>query len=172
MSWPQPNRGPCRERKGVGCVLMCVCVCVRATVCVCGERERERWRLTSALSSNRHHPQGENLALKDQNLNHHHHLQPFSYHLTYCHHHFLTPCYNNSIKIQNHIKCYLWHHQQSGAVGACWAHNPEVDGSKPSSAKNFFFFFSPYLFSLSSLFIFSFSDFCLGATMYNRKENK
>ena len=28
--------------------------------------------------------------------------------------------------------------QQSGAVGACWAHNPEVDGSKPSSA-NFFF---------------------------------
>ena len=29
--------------------------------------------------------------------------------------------------------------QQSGAVGACWAHNPEVDGSKPSSA-NFFFF--------------------------------
>ena len=25
--------------------------------------------------------------------------------------------------------------QQSGAAGACWAHNPEVDGSKPSSAK-------------------------------------
>ncbi len=25
--------------------------------------------------------------------------------------------------------------QQSGAAEACWAHNPEVDGSKPSSAK-------------------------------------
>ena len=25
--------------------------------------------------------------------------------------------------------------QQSGAAGACWAHNPEVDGSKPSSAR-------------------------------------
>ena len=24
--------------------------------------------------------------------------------------------------------------QQSGAAEACWAHNPEVDGSKPSSA--------------------------------------
>ena len=28
--------------------------------------------------------------------------------------------------------------QQSGAVGACWAHNPEVDGSKPFSAMFFF----------------------------------
>ena len=27
--------------------------------------------------------------------------------------------------------------KQSGAVGACWAHNPEVDGSKPFSAKIF-----------------------------------
>ena len=27
--------------------------------------------------------------------------------------------------------------EQSGAVGACWAHNPEVDGSKPSSANLF-----------------------------------
>ena len=37
---------------------------------------------------------------------------------------------------------YLTHKQirkQSGAVGACWAHNPEVDGSKPSSANIFFF---------------------------------
>ena len=31
--------------------------------------------------------------------------------------------------------------EQSGAVGACWAHNPEVDGSKPSSARNVSFFF-------------------------------
>ena len=28
--------------------------------------------------------------------------------------------------------------KQSGAAEACWAHNPEVDGSKPSSAKNCF----------------------------------
>ena len=28
--------------------------------------------------------------------------------------------------------------EQSGAAGACWAHNPEVDGSKPSSAKALF----------------------------------
>lgn len=27
---------------------------------------------------------------------------------------------------------------QSGAVGACWAHNPEADGSKPSSARSLF----------------------------------
>ena len=27
------------------------------------------------------------------------------------------------------------HRQQSGAVVACWAHNPEVRGSKPRSAK-------------------------------------
>ena len=30
--------------------------------------------------------------------------------------------------------------QQSGAVEACWAHNPEVRGSKPRSAKIFFNF--------------------------------
>ena len=28
--------------------------------------------------------------------------------------------------------------EQSGAAEACWAHNPEVDGSKPSSANCFF----------------------------------
>ena len=27
--------------------------------------------------------------------------------------------------------------QQSGAVEACWAHNPEVRGSKPRSANDF-----------------------------------
>ena len=31
--------------------------------------------------------------------------------------------------------------QQSGAVEACWAHNPEVRGSKPRSAKHFFSLF-------------------------------
>ena len=30
--------------------------------------------------------------------------------------------------------------QQSGAVEACWAHNPEVRGSKPRSAKKILFF--------------------------------
>ena len=35
--------------------------------------------------------------------------------------------------------------EQSGAVGACWAHNPEVDGSKPSSA-SFSFFLYPSFF--------------------------
>ena len=33
--------------------------------------------------------------------------------------------------------------KQSGAVGACWAHNPEVDGSKPFSAINVLLFFNP-----------------------------
>ena len=28
--------------------------------------------------------------------------------------------------------------KQSGAVEACWAHNPEVRGSKPRSARNLF----------------------------------
>ena len=28
--------------------------------------------------------------------------------------------------------------EQSGAAEACWAHNPEVDGSKPSAATYFF----------------------------------
>ncbi len=32
--------------------------------------------------------------------------------------------------------CISW--QQSGAVEACWAHNPEVRGSKPRSAKSVF----------------------------------
>ena len=30
--------------------------------------------------------------------------------------------------------------EQSGAVEACWAHNPEVRGSKPRSAKDTFWF--------------------------------
>ena len=30
--------------------------------------------------------------------------------------------------------------QQSGAVEACWAHNPEVRGSKPCSARTFLLF--------------------------------
>ena len=31
--------------------------------------------------------------------------------------------------------------KQSGAAEACWAHNPEVDGSKPSSAMTILFKF-------------------------------
>ncbi len=39
----------------------------------------------------------------------------------------------------------LYKEKQSGAVEACWAHNPEVRRSKLRSAKNiFFFFFSPF----------------------------
>ena len=30
--------------------------------------------------------------------------------------------------------------EQSGAVEVCWAHNPEVRGSKPRSAKGFFLY--------------------------------
>ena len=43
--------------------------------------------------------------------------------------------------------------KQSGAVGACWAHNPEVDGSKPSSA----IFFSLLLFLFHFFFSHSFT---------------
>ena len=35
----------------------------------------------------------------------------------------------------------LHKNEQSGAVEACWAHNPEVRGSKPRSANNFFLVF-------------------------------
>ena len=41
--------------------------------------------------------------------------------------------------------------KQSGAVEACWAHNPEVRGSKPRSAKDivvFYSFFSVFFFFL------------------------
>ena len=42
--------------------------------------------------------------------------------------------------------------QQSGAAGACWAHNPEVDGSKPSSASSvFLFLLGRFLFYISSV---------------------
>ena len=37
------------------------------------------------------------------------------------------------------VRLAFIHQQQSGAVEACWAHNPEVRGSKPRSANNFFF---------------------------------
>ena len=44
--------------------------------------------------------------------------------------------------------------EQSGAVVACWAHNPEVRGSKPRSAKRailFFFCFASGFFLISVL---------------------
>ena len=47
---------------------------------------------------------------------------------------------------------HLHYQQQRGAVEACWAHNPEVDGSKPSAAIIFFYklmnfsFFVPWRF--------------------------
>lgn len=43
-------------------------------------------------------------------------------------------------KIKNYLTCSAYHRQQSGAVEACWAHNPEVRGSKPRSAKCFLFY--------------------------------
>ena len=45
--------------------------------------------------------------------------------------------------------------KQSGAVEACWAHNPEVRGSKPRSAKgddfrSFIFYFLFFLLQIAS----------------------
>ena len=52
-------------------------------------------------------------------------------------------------KLQCYVKA-LYIHKQSGAVEACWAHNPEVRGSKPRSAKSVFLLeklsFPAYLF--------------------------
>lgn len=36
--------------------------------------------------------------------------------------------------IHSFLSGLLTYQQQSGAVGACWTHNPEVRGSKPRSA--------------------------------------
>ena len=44
--------------------------------------------------------------------------------------------------------------QQSGAVEACWAHNPEVRGSKPRSANFYFIFYSCFSFNIS-IFLYS-----------------
>lgn len=41
----------------------------------------------------------------------------------------------NNARLHMQIKFLLA--QQSGAVEACWAHNPEVRGSKPRSANKF-----------------------------------
>ena len=41
--------------------------------------------------------------------------------------------------------------QQIGAVEACWAHNPEVRGSKPRSAKYFFLFF--FIFDFKIIYV-------------------
>ena len=45
--------------------------------------------------------------------------------------------------------------QQRGAVEACWAHNPEVDGSKPSAARFFFVHWGLFIFHIS---LFSFAN--------------
>ncbi|KAL1517146.1 hypothetical protein ABEB36_000951 [Hypothenemus hampei] len=39
-------------------------------------------------------------------------------------------CFESNAVLKSSVK------EQSGAVEACWAHNPEVRGSKPRSAKN------------------------------------
>ena len=46
--------------------------------------------------------------------------------------------YSFSIQDSFNISILPWHFQQSGAEEACWAHNPEVGGSKPPSATNKF----------------------------------
>ena len=42
--------------------------------------------------------------------------------------------------------------KQSGAVEACWAHNPEVRGSKPRSANCFVHFYVMHFFFFTSFF--------------------
>ena len=42
------------------------------------------------------------------------------------------------ISVDYDIQVLLDHQEQTGAVEACWAHNPEVRGSKPRSANDFF----------------------------------
>ena len=46
--------------------------------------------------------------------------------------------------------------KQSGAEEACWAHNPEVRGSKPRSANFLFFIFFSFLLFLVFFFFFFF----------------
>ena len=43
--------------------------------------------------------------------------------------------------------------QQHGAVEACWAHNPEVRGSKPRAANLFCFFWKNSFLYSSSIFL-------------------
>ena len=49
--------------------------------------------------------------------------------------------------------CALFWHEQSGAVEACWAHNPEVRGSKPRSAKDIFSFSFFPLFAIDRVLL-------------------
>ena len=50
---------------------------------------------------------------------------------------FITSEIKFTTKRSNTHHHYNFNNQQSGAVEACWAHNPEVRGSKPRSAKTF-----------------------------------
>ena len=61
-----------------------------------------------------------------------------------------SPTHQNDVVIIILVICLL-QQQQSGAVEACWAHNPEVRGSKPRSAKCFFLsniFFSHSIYTI------------------------
>ena len=58
-----------------------------------------------------------------------------------------TTCFDDLVRTPVHDsrfkrRCMSAFRQQSGAAGACWAHNPKVGGSKPPSAMTFYFFFS------------------------------
>ena len=138
MSWPQPNRGPCRERRALD-------VRERKREREGGRRERGRGeRLTFVLSSSRHHPQGENLPLKGQSP-HHHRLLSFSYHPTYCHHHFLMFCYihNTAQKIQNHIKDNISRVAQWERAGPITQRS--MDRNHPLLISFLFLFILPFL---------------------------
>ena len=53
--------------------------------------------------------------------------------------------------------------EQSGAEEACWAHNPEVRGSKPRSARNPFSFPN---FSIFFLILFFFLTFIFRISLF------
>ena len=54
-----------------------------------------------------------------------------------------TVCHD--VSYYTHVNQANLNEEQSGAVEACWAHNPEVRGSKPRSAKIFKTLFSSEL---------------------------
>jgi hypothetical protein len=53
-------------------------------------------------------------------------------------------------------------YKQSGAVEACWAHNPEVRGSKPRSARFLFIFHEHHGAAHLAKVIYVYSCFKLG----------
>ena len=52
----------------------------------------------------------------------------------------IKPKFHREVFEQKHKRSCIGH-KQNGAVEACWAHNPEVRGSKPRSANLFIYLF-------------------------------